>query len=79
MTDLTCTCARSFAGGNMFTAAFAAVARMARAVRREMEIVRARRALEDMSDTMLRDIGIDRHQIDAATRFGRGHDGRRPL
>ncbi len=76
MTDLTCTSAtcttaRGFAAGNIVAAASAAVARMARAVRREMEIARARRALEAMPDAMLRDIGIDRYQIDAAARFGR--------
>lgn len=79
MTDLTCTSARGSAVGNTFAAAFAALARMVRAVRREMEIARAQRALENMPDSMLRDIGIDRYQIDAATRLGRGKHGRRPL
>lgn len=79
MTELTCPSVRASAAGSIVAAAVAAVARTVRTVRREMEIVRAQRALEDMSDAMLRDIGIDRCQIDAATRFGRGDRGRRPL
>ena len=79
MTDQTCNTARGFAAGNPVAAAVAAVARVACGIRREMEIARARRALEAMPDSMLRDIGIDRYQIDGATRFGRTERERRPL
>lgn len=78
MTDQTSRVALAAAGQNPFAGLFAPVARMVRAVRREMEIARAQRALSDMSDAMLRDMGIDRYEIDLAARFGRDH-GRRYL
>lgn len=50
-----------------------------RQIRREREIARAVRQLEAMSDTMLRDMGIERHQISHAARFGRRGDAWRYL
>ena len=79
MIEQTCTAARPSSVGHAVAAAGAAVARMVRAIRREMEIAKARRALEAMPDAMLRDIGIDRFAIDHAARLGRGtRAGRRP-
>ncbi len=74
-----------FAGavGKAFAAAlvtpFGAVAACVRHVRREMEIARARRQMAELSDAMLKDIGIDRVDIDLAARFGRREHGRRYL
>lgn len=79
MTAHTCTAVRDSAGAKHFAAVTGMVARLFSAIRREMEIVRAQRALEAMSDEMLRDMGIDRHQIDLAARQGRSEHGRRWL
>ena len=77
MIEQSCTAARPSSVGHAVAAAGAAVARMVNAVRREMEIARARRALEAMPDELLRDIGIDRYEIDFAARLGRDARARR--
>lgn len=79
MTAHTGTAVRDSADGKPFAAAAGAVARLFGAIRREREIVRAQRALEAMSDEMLRDMGIDRYQIGRAARYGRSEHGRRWL
>lgn len=65
--------------GAGFAGAFGALLRIGAAVRREGEIRRARRRLERMPESMLKDIGIDRWQIDAVTRLGQREHGRRYL
>lgn len=87
MTDHACTTSRASTAGAAFEAkfgaisgaAFAAVARMVRAIRREIEIARATRAMADMPDHMLRDLGISRDQIETAARQGRREHGQRYL
>lgn len=83
MTDHACTTSRAPTPGSafeaMFLAMFAPLARMARAIRREIETARAIRAMADMPDHMLKDLGISRDQIHLAARFGRGEHGRRYL
>lgn len=82
MSDHTCSPAHAPAAGRAFATMYAAIyarlARMARAVGREIDIACARRSLMCMPDHMLKDIGIDRNQIDRAVRFGR-EQGRRYL
>ena len=76
-TDIAST--REVGAGRAFAGAFAAVAAAVRHVRREMEIARAQREMAAMSDTLLKDIGVDRVDIDLAARYGRGEHGRRFL
>lgn len=59
--------------------ALAAMAGAARRVRREMEIARARRRMTELSDAMLKDIGIDRLDVELAARYGRRGNRRRHL
>lgn len=70
---------RAASAAAAFAAVSVALRKMADGVRREGEIRRARRRLEAMPDSMLRDIGIDRCQIDVLTRVGRSEFGRRYL
>lgn len=79
MTDHACTTRRAPMPGTVFEAMFLAVRRMVRAIRHEIEIARATRAMADMPDHMLRDLGISRDQIEIAARHGRREHGRRYL
>lgn len=76
-TDRAAGAGRAVAGA--FRAGLAALAAAVRHVRRERKIARDRRRMAEMSDAMLKDIGIDRVDIDLAARFGRRGDWRRYL
>lgn len=65
--------------GRAFVGVVAAIGSAVRAVRREMEIARARRHMANLPDSLLKDIGIDRLEIDLAARYGRREHGRRYL
>lgn len=79
MPDHTVNAVRASSAGNAFSAMFGMAADMVRKVKREIEIERATRALHALPDHMLKDMGIDRYEIDQAARFGRREYGRRYL
>lgn len=82
MTTMTTTARAAGAGRAVAGASRAVAGAMAAAVRyvrREREIARARSRMAEMSDAMLKDIGIDRFDVDVAARFGRRGDWRRNL
>lgn len=79
MTDSTCTTVHEERIATPFGVVGHAVAGVVRYFRREREIARAVRQLAAMPDHMLKDMGIDRHEIEYAARFGRREYGRRFL
>lgn len=83
MMTTTTTTARAAGAGRAVAgagrSAAAAMAAAVRYVRREMEIARAQTRMAEMSDAMLKDIGVDRLNVDLAARYGRRSDRRRYL
>ncbi len=69
--------ARHAGAGGAFASFAAAIGYAVRAVRREMEIARARSHMAELPDSLLKDIGIDRLEIDLAARYGRREQRRR--
>ncbi len=73
------TSAHAVSVARIASAVAAPLAKVVRYLRREAEIARAERAMGQMNDQLLRDIGVHRSQIQMAARIGRAEHGRRYL